>query len=189
MKIDDLYPWNWFKDEHVESKAVMVPVKPSAAHVEPVVDYGDSFAHVRSDIDRLMGNMYSNFTGAVFPVPVNQGSLANAFTRPLADIAGDSNSYEIKLDVPGFTKDNISIELTGECLTITGKMTSESSQEDGKHFYHVERRSNTFQRMLTLPADCAKDQIEAELEHGVLIITIPRSGVTPEGAQKIEIKS
>jgi HSP20 family protein len=60
--------------------------------------------------------------------------------------------------VPGVDPKDISITLTGDVLTIEGKLGEK-----------------TFSRSILLPYDVQSDQVKAKTEHGILRITLPRT--------------
>ena len=82
----------------------------------------------------------------------------------------------MEAEVPGFTKDQISITAEGNTLHIRG--TAESKKDDkatdGHTLMHSERTKSTFDRYVRLPAAISPSKVTAALNHGVLEITLPK---------------
>jgi len=112
-------------------------------------------------------------------------TLASLY-RPQIDVSGDDKHYEIKLDVPGMSESDLSIEVRDDLLLISGEKR-EDSEDKGKHYYRVERSYGAFQRTLALPDDANADEIDARLEKGVLRLEIPRRESSAQKVRRIDI--
>lgn len=95
------------------------------------------------------------------------------------DIVDKGNSYLIKADMPGFTKEDIHIDIQGDQLTITAEHKQEVS-ENKKNFVRRERRCGTLSRSFDIQGiDSGK--ITAAYTNGVLELTLPKvQEVKPE---------
>jgi HSP20 family protein len=104
------------------------------------------------------------------------------------NISETKEGYLIKAEVPGVKKDDISINLDNDELTLKIEKREEKITEE-ETFYQKEIRTGIFQRTFELPADIKADKIEAEFENGILKILLPKAyeEVIKEG-KKIEIK-
>ncbi|KAJ3210566.1 hypothetical protein HDU67_005197 [Dinochytrium kinnereticum] len=99
------------------------------------------------------------------------------------DVTETDNNYVVRADVPGISKDDLSISLKDDILTISGEKKSESeSTDDKKHI--VERCYGAFNRSVRLPADADESSISAKLNNGVLELTVTKKPVPPEEAPK-----
>ena len=105
---------------------------------------------------------------------------------PDFDVKETKTSYVFKADLPGLREEDVDISLMGNRLTISGKREDEQRQE-GERCFAYERNSGFFVRTFTLPDSVDADQIRAELNAGVLTVTIPK----PSGTQgkKIPLQS
>jgi HSP20 family protein len=93
--------------------------------------------------------------------------------RPRADISETDTSYIVRADIPDTPRENVSITLEDNILTVSGtRKTSEEHSEE--RTLRVERFSGEFQRRFTLPEDADEEGIAAAFDSGVLTITIPR---------------
>lgn len=103
---------------------------------------------------------------------------------PAVDVSELNGNYIIEAAVPGFTKDDVSIEVTANQVTISGRHAGE--QDDRKRRYSEIRRAE-FTRTLVLPRDVNPDSAKATFENGVLKITLQPT--TPIGSKKIAIEA
>jgi HSP20 family protein len=192
MNLDKLKPWNWFR--HVENdtgKGGQIPVSHSEAENRPLTSPG-TLMSLHRDMDRWfedalkslgMPSLDSNLQSRAMPGI----SLSNIY-RPQIDVSGDSNGYEINLDVPGLTESDLSLEVKDDVLTIKGHKEERTEDKD-KHYYRVERSYGSFQRTLALPDDAIGDEIKANLDKGVLRLEIPRRETATQEAKRISINS
>lgn len=101
---------------------------------------------------------------------------------PTADITETDDSFEVRAELPGVTKDDVHISVKDNLLTIKGEKRQEKT-DDSKDYRRVERRYGNFERKFTLPPKVEADSIKAEFKDGVLTLSIPK----PEEAKPKEI--
>lgn len=111
--------------------------------------------------------------------PARVGGLA-AF--PL-DVCETENEFVVKASLPGIKPDDVQITIHGDTLTIRGDSKAEEEKK-GEHWHLRERRFGTFQRALSLTTPVDADKAQAQFEHGVLTLRIPKS----EAAKPKQIK-
>jgi HSP20 family protein len=98
----------------------------------------------------------------------------SAVWSPRTDLVEKDDAFHLRLDVPGMSKDDISINLQNGALTVSGERTSERTEE-GEEYVRVERAFGTFHRTFRLPDAVDRDNIEAVYEDGVLTINVPKT--------------
>ena len=104
-------------------------------------------------------------------------------TSPALDLVESSDSYQLFIDVPGVSRDEIEIELDGRRLVIKAQRTI--SDISGSKSLVSERRAFQYARTIILPNSVDQDAIEAGVEHGVLRLSLPKTdAATP---RKIEV--
>jgi HSP20 family protein len=108
--------------------------------------------------------------------------------RAKLDVAGSENQYEVSIDLPGMSEDDIQIELNDNTLTVTGHKEEVNENKD-KQYYCVERSVGRFQRTLSLPEDADSDAISAKIKNGLLEIQIPRKALLKADVKRIPISS
>ncbi len=120
--------------------------------------------------------------------PRHFGALAPYWDTRVAmplDIEETEDNYVIKASVPGFSPEDIQIEIEDGVLTIRAEHAGEDEQER-EGWRLRERFSGTVERRLRLGKDVNPEAIEAELEHGVLTLTLAK--VEEAKPKLIEVK-
>ena len=98
----------------------------------------------------------------------------SAVWSPSTDLVETDDDFRLHLDVPGITKDDITINLQNRTLTVSGERGSDRTDER-EEFVRVERAFGTFHRTFTLPDTVDADHIEATYDNGVLTINVPKT--------------
>lgn len=99
---------------------------------------------------------------------------ADAVWAPQTDLVEKEDAFHLRLDVPGMSKEDISINLQNGALTVRGERTNEQT-EDEEDYVRVERAFGTFHRTFRLPDVVDEENIEAAYEDGVLTINVPKT--------------
>ena len=115
----------------------------------------------------------------------NTRRAAESF-NPAVDIVESDRAYLVKAEVPGLSPENIDVQVENDVLTVRGERKSENEEQQGG-YRRVERRYGSFARSFVLPKGTNPEAIEAQVEHGVLTVTIPK--VVPATARKVEVKA
>ena len=110
------------------------------------------------------------------------------FFAPQADAASTEEHYEVNVELPGVSLENITIDVHENNLTVHGEKKTER-EEKGKTYFFSERTFGSFQRSFRLPQNVDADKVSASFKDGVLSISIPKAGPPPEKARRVEIKS
>lgn len=128
------------------------------------------------------GREMERFFNDFFP----EGNAANAHVRgfPALNAWEEGDSYFVEAELPGFTMDNIEVEVLGQDVTIKGKR--ELPARENVKFHRHERGHGEFSRVLTLPAEVNAEHVEATLKDGVLTVKLPKAEVAK--ARKIQVK-
>lgn len=93
---------------------------------------------------------------------------------PALDLYEDRDELVVKADLPGMKKEDISISLNGDVLTISGerKIERKSGAADA---CRAERFEGRFSRAFSLPATVKADKITAAYADGILSVTLPKA--------------
>lgn len=127
-----------------------------------------------NDFDKLFDDLWQSFS-----LP------ATALSLPSANIYSEDDKHMVvELEVPGFDRGDIRIEVEGEVLKISGERTEKAEQKDKKRRYMVRESSTSFARRVVLPEGADTENITAQLDKGMLKVTIP---VERPEAKRIEI--
>ena len=106
---------------------------------------------------------------------------------PRLDVSETDGALEIKADLPGMEKKDISVTLEDDLLTIKGER-KEEKEEKGKQYHTIERSSGSFYRALRLPVEIDSEKIAAEFKNGVLTVTLPKAKESKKKTAQIAIK-
>ena len=114
----------------------------------------------------------------------NLDSILNQFAnRPTAMVAGvfplinlteDKGSYYLRAELPGVKVKDLSIEATGNNLSISGERKIGDVAQNAK-YHRREREYGRFSRVVSLPLKINRDKIEAKLTDGILTIVIAKA--------------
>jgi HSP20 family protein len=113
------------------------------------------------------------------------GNIATANWAPAVDIKEDDKAFTLLADIPGVDPDEIEVTMDKGVLTVKGERQSEKKTEE-ENYKRVERQYGMFYRRFSLPDSANADAIEAQSEHGVLKITIPKQEVAQ--SRRISVK-
>jgi HSP20 family protein len=81
------------------------------------------------------------------------------------------DNFVVRADLPGMKKDDVTVEVENNVLTISGERTAER-EEDRDGFYRSERSYGQFYRAIPLPEGVNADQCEATFKDGVLEVSL-----------------
>lgn len=117
--------------------------------------------------------------------PLARGRSEAATFNPAVDIVEKDDAYLVKAELPGVAPENIDVQVENEVLTLRGERKHESDETRGG-YRRVERSYGSFSRSFTLPKGTNVDAIEAQVESGVLTVTVPKAAANT--ARKVEVK-
>lgn len=113
--------------------------------------------------------------------------LESAVWSPLADIYEDSSLFRLMMDIPGIKKEDVKVSSKDRQLIISGERKQEHTDDNYK-FHRVERNYGKFYRSFDLPEKIDDENIQAEVDRGQLIVTIPKVEESQEKAVNINVK-
>lgn len=194
MNIEKLKPWNWFKQQ---DNTVQIPVNHDDLHSSQGYT-SNSLSRLDSQLERLLDEAWQSWAMPSMLHPIRPFSL---FERPSSssttgvgsfaakmNVSGSENEYEISLELPGMSEDDIQIERHADVLVVEGHSTEEK-QISGHHSYQIERSISSFSRALSLPDDVDKEAISASMKNGLLRIQVPRRSQATKRTKRIDISS
>lgn len=112
-------------------------------------------------------------------VPTDRFSKNNQMR---CDIYEKDGKYNIEIDIPGYDKEDISIEVDKDVLTVSASKEREDNDES-KNYIRRERYYGSFSRSFNLGSDVDLENIDAEFVKGMLKITVPK--VEEKSSKKI----
>lgn len=128
----------------------------------------------RGEMDRL----FSDFFGRTESVP----GRGRGF--PPLNVWEECDNLVVEAELPGVKADDLDISVVGDELTIKGRR---SGGDEGVTYHRRERTTGEFVRVLRLPVEVDANRIDAALNDGVLLITLPKSEAAKP--RRVEVKA
>lgn len=136
---------------------------------------------LRDLMNRMVENAYINPTQWL-----NNNAAGSA---PAIDVSENADSYTIKAELPGWQPDQVDVMFENGVVTLKGTMESEKKEgEDNEKYHYREIRKTSFSRSVSLPTEIEADKANAEFEHGVLTLVLPKAEVVKPKQIKIAVK-
>jgi HSP20 family protein len=164
------------KEKNKESKAVTVK-KPT--EVLPRLGEIDRW------FDRLTEDFwrrpFSNLMlGERWPLPMFAAKV------PSLDVFEEKDELVVKADLPGLSKEEIEVTVTGNVVTIKGEKKKEEEVKE-KDYYRRERSYGSFVRSVELPCEVKSEQIKANFKEGVLEVRMPKTEEAKKKSVSVKI--
>jgi len=138
----------------------------------PVAKYYWSPASMMDEMDKMISDM-RQLSSDWMP------RLSEGARVPAVDVREEADRYQVEAEMPGVTKEEISIDVGDGLLAISAKRGAAKEENKDGYLRH-ERGPMNFFRRLGLPDDVDLDGITAKLEDGVLRVNLPKKMASPE---------
>ena len=124
-------------------------------------------------------NLFDDFFSDPFGMMVPQGRdpLYGKHAKNLmkTDVRETESTYELDVDLPGFTKDEVNVELKNGYLTIQAAKGLDKDQSDKKGKYiRQERYAGACSRTFYVGEGVEPEDVTAKFENGILQLSIPK---------------
>lgn len=140
------------------------------------------FSKRKKDLFGELSRTFDDFFQDDFLAPLNGN---RSFTT---DIRDEGDKYVIEADLPGFSKDNITVDYEDNYLTIHAERKQEEQTEnDDKQVIRRERRYGQFARRFYVN-DIDDSKIKGKFKDGVLHLNLPKKPGKDKPAKRIEIE-
>ena len=126
------------------------------------------------------------FSGFKFPDPSTTVFGKNADRLMKTDIKETEGGYELEMDLPGFTKDEIKVSLENGYMTISAAKGLDKDEQDKKsgRYIRKERYAGSCERSFYVGEDITEEDIKGEFKHGILKLFVPKKEAKPAVEQK-----
>lgn len=127
------------------------------------------------DMERMMTEMFRRpfFETGMAPFKGFLHDMGRGGMSPSIDVFEAGGNIVVKADLPGLTKDDITVKLIDNILEISGEKKTEE-KVDTRDYLRLERGYGKFSRTLRLPEGLDADKVVAKFVEGVLEISIPK---------------
>ena len=138
-------------------------------------------------------NLFDDWMDFSFPeIPDVDKTLYGKHAKNMmkTDVKETEKGYEVAVDLPGFKKDEIQLELNDGYLTISAEKGLDKDEEDKKGKYiRKERYAGALSRTFYLGEEIREEEIKAKFENGILSVSIPKEEEKKvEGPKHISIE-
>ena len=140
----------------------------------------DLFREIRAEMRAMeedLGFVRSRLRSMVDPWVESRGPAGrhpHELTLAAVDIEDRGTTYEVRYDVPGTSKENIEVKVIGQRIEIRAEIPA-PHVEPRHSFLMRERAHRGYERVLELPAPVIGTEVQATLDRGVLVLTIPKT--------------
>ena len=122
-------------------------------------------------------NLFDDWMGFPFPSFENMdrrlyGRHADHIMK--TDVKEVGTDYEVAVDLPGFKKDQVQLQLENGYLTITASKEMDEEKKQGHKIIRQERYAGSMQRSFYVGEDLTADEVKAKFEDGVPTLTFPK---------------
>ena len=100
------------------------------------------------------------------------------------DIREKDDNYEVSIDLPGFKKEDITVELSDGYITISASKNLDRDEDKKGKLIRQERYAGSMSRSFYVGENVEKGDIEANYRHGVLNLTIPKKAMDKKIPEK-----
>ncbi|MFB6111302.1 MAG: Hsp20/alpha crystallin family protein [Halobacteriaceae archaeon] len=98
------------------------------------------------------------------------------------DVLDRGDAFLVRVEVPGFTEEDIHVELRDNRLLVEGERATEEAEGDlTGRYIRRERRTESVNRTITLPEEVDAEAVSASLREGLLEVTLPKAADVGEG--------
>ena len=142
------------------------------------------------EIDRWFDRLTEDFwrrpfsslmLGERWPLPMFSAKV------PSLDVFEEEDELVVKADLPGISKDEIEVTVTGNVVTIKGEKKKEEEVKE-KDYYRRERSYGSFVRSVELPCEVKSEQIKANFKDGVLEVRMPKTEEAKKKSVSVKIE-
>lgn len=139
------------------------------------------------DILRKNNGFFPTFFNEFDNAFLNKTSASN-ISDIAVNIKDRKEDFLVELAIPGIKKEQLSIDLIGNKLTIKGEKKIQKEMQE-ENYTRKEFSFGTFERSFTLPKEVDVNKIDAVYTDGILKVSIPKPEDKKNELKKIEIKA
>jgi HSP20 family protein len=102
------------------------------------------------------------------------------------DVSEDETAYRVKAEIPGARREDISVAVDGNAVTITAETRREKEEKKGETVIRTERYYGRQSRRFSLAKEIDSEKADAKYENGILELTLPKREGTAVKELKIQ---
>ena len=122
-------------------------------------------------------DLFDDIFGGNFLIKVDNNMMRT-------DIRESENDYLIDVDLPGYDKDNIKVDVTNGYLNINAKVSSEDDDKEHGKYVRRERYYGECSRSFYIGDDIKTEDVKASFKNGILTLNIPKKTLEDKESEK-----
>jgi HSP20 family protein len=141
-------------------------------------------------VNNPIAKSFDGFVNDIFnelPATFGKTLREDVFSFPPVNITEKIGSYNLEVAAPGLQKENFTVKLDSNLLTISAEKKEEVKDETAK-VIRKEYGSKSFKRSFTLDEKIEAGNISAKYENGILKVELPKKEIVKATAQEITIQ-
>ena len=138
-------------------------------HNSPSYAPAASYPGLRDEMDRLFDVAFPALSS------LQSGGFFGDFQGEFPmDLYQSKDAFTVRAELPGFRKEDISVEVADGILTVTGHQKNEAKPDNKENGAATTTQERRVSRAVSLPENLDLDKIQAAYENGVLTVTLPK---------------
>ncbi|MBE5995987.1 MAG: Hsp20/alpha crystallin family protein [Lachnospiraceae bacterium] len=134
--------------------------------------------------DNLMDDFFDDFDRSFFK-PARPVLRTERTDLMKTDIRETENGYELDVELPGYKKEDLNLELTNGYLTISASKNTDNEEKDTEgRVIRKERYIGSMKRSFFVGKDITEEDIKARFEDGILKLGVPKKEVKEQIPEK-----
>lgn len=103
------------------------------------------------------------------------------------DVVERDNGFTLRAELPGFAKEDITVDIDGDCLTVKAERKSENTEKDGERYIRREITCGKYVRSFDITG-IDESAISARYRDGILELDLPKRAQAAPSARTVEIQ-
>ncbi len=149
----------------------------------PLYSPAASYPSLRDEMDRLFDVAFPALSSLQ-----HDGFFGDWQGEFPIDLYQDKDAFTVRAELPGFRKEDLSLEVADGILTVTGHQKTEAKSDKKDKEAATTTQERRVSRSISLPEHLNLDKIQARYENGVLTVTLPKREEVKPKQIAIEVK-
>ncbi len=130
---------------------------------------------IEDQFGRLVENMFEDMFAPFTPVGAGLSQWqAEGISAPRLNVTENDTAFEIEAEMPGVKKEDVKVAIENQRVTIEGESKRDTERREGDNVVYSEHGARKFMRSFMLPADVDEATAAAQMENGILKVTLPK---------------
>lgn len=136
-----------------------------------------SYRPVADPFERFVDRVFQDFLGPASRY-AGTGREEEGLATPRMNVAESDSTYDVEVELPGVPKENVKVSIDKNRVSIEAEIRSQpvdtQGGDNGARQLHTERHVRRYLRSFTLPVELDDAGAAARMEHGVLLLRLPK---------------